>query len=90
MEDQTKTFGLNVYVHEGFDCDDVHLESRNLVKDYGPLVGSTSMPNGPFASESIAMPSGLNEEAKIAWEVLKVQLILNQKAGVFHHKLSLP
>jgi len=27
MADQTKTFGLNVHMHEGFDCDDVHLES---------------------------------------------------------------
>jgi len=27
MVDQTKTFGLNVHTHEGFDCDDVHLES---------------------------------------------------------------
>jgi hypothetical protein len=28
MEDQTETFGLNVHMHEGFDCDDVHLELR--------------------------------------------------------------
>jgi hypothetical protein len=36
------------------------------------------------------MPSVLNEETKIAWEVLKVQLILNQKAWVLHHELLLP
>jgi hypothetical protein len=77
-------------MHEGFDCDDFHLESRNLVKNYGPIVGSISTPNGPFAFESIAMPSDLNEEAKIAWEVLKAQLILHQKARVLHHEISLP
>jgi len=30
-----------------------------------------------FAFESIAMSNDLDEETKIAWEVLKVQLILN-------------
>jgi hypothetical protein len=91
MEDQTKTFGLNVHMHDNFDCCDVHLELRNLVKDYGLIVGSISMPNGLFASKSISTPpSDLNEEAKIAWEVLKAQFILNQKAWVLHHKLSFP
>jgi len=61
MEDQTKTFGLNMYMHEGFDCDDVHLESRNLVKDYGSVAGSISTPNGSFAFESITMSNDLNE-----------------------------
>jgi hypothetical protein len=41
-------------MHEGFDCDGVHLESRNLVKDYGPIIGSISTPNGPFAYENNA------------------------------------
>jgi hypothetical protein len=27
MADQIETFGLNMHMHEGFDCDDVHLES---------------------------------------------------------------
>jgi hypothetical protein len=90
MEDQTKTFGLNVHMHEDFDCDDVHLESRNWVKDYEPVVGSISTPNAAYAFGSIATPNDLNEEAKFAWEVLKVQLILNQKACVLHHKLFLP
>jgi hypothetical protein len=76
-------------MHEGFDCDDVHLESRNSVKNYGLVVGSISTSNGPFAFESIEMPNDLNEEAKIAWEVLKAQLILNQNAWVLHHELFL-
>ncbi len=29
---QTEIFDLNVHMHEGFDCNDVHLESGNLVK----------------------------------------------------------
>jgi hypothetical protein len=66
-------------MHEGFDCDEVHLELKNLVEDYGPI-GLTLTPSGPFASKSIAMPSDLYEEAKIAWEVLKVQHILNKNA----------
>jgi hypothetical protein len=41
-----------------------------------------------MACKSIAMPSDLYEEAKIAWEVLKAQHILNKNAWVLHHKLS--
>jgi hypothetical protein len=76
MVDQIETFGSNV--HEGFDCDDVHLELENLIKDSKqPIVGSISTLNGPSAFESIATPNDLDEEAKIAWEVLKAQFILN-------------
>jgi hypothetical protein len=72
-----------------FDYDDAHLESENLTKDFGLVVGSISTPNGPFTSKSIATPSDFDEEAKIAWEVLKVQLILNKKAWVPHRRLFL-
>jgi len=48
------------------------LEPRNLVEDYGLVVGSILTPNGPFAFESIATPNNLDEETKFAWEVLKV------------------
>jgi hypothetical protein len=82
MIDQTKTFSVNVHMHEGFDCDGVHLESRNLIKDSRSIVCSISTPIEPFASKNITTPSDLNEEIKITWEVLKVQLILNQKAWV--------
>jgi hypothetical protein len=58
-------------MHEGFDCDDAHLESRNLVEDAWPLIGLILMPSGPFASKGIAMPSDLDEEVQIAWEVYK-------------------
>jgi hypothetical protein len=48
------------------------LVSRNLVEDFGPVVGSILTSNVPFAFESIATPNNLDEETKIAWEILKV------------------
>ncbi len=48
-------------MHEGFDWDEVHLELKNLVEDYGPI-GLTLTPSGPFASKSIVTPSKLDEE----------------------------
>jgi hypothetical protein len=33
MINYIKTFGLNVHMQEGFDDDDVHLESRNFTKE---------------------------------------------------------
>jgi hypothetical protein len=86
------TFGLNVHMHECFDCDDAHLESGNLAKDSSPIVGWISIPSGPSTFESIVMcsPSDLDEETKTTWEVLKAQLILNKKTWVPHHKFFLP
>jgi hypothetical protein len=75
-------------MHEGFNCHGVHLESGNLTKDSRSIVGSISTPIEPFASKYITTPSDLNEEIEITWEVLKVQLILNQKAWVPHCCLS--
>lgn len=77
MANQTETFDLNEHMHEGFDCDVAHLESRNLAKDSRPLVGSISTLSGPSTSKSITMSSDSDEETKIAWEVLKAQLIFN-------------
>jgi hypothetical protein len=37
------------------------------------------MPSGPSTSESIMIPKDLEEEIEIAWEVLKVQVVLNKK-----------
>jgi len=69
MVDQIKTSGLNVHMHDNFDCCDVHLELKNLTKGSGLIVGLILMPNGPSTFESITMPNDLDEEAKIAWEV---------------------
>jgi hypothetical protein len=52
-------------MHEGFDCDDVHLKSGNLVKDFGLVIGLILMPIGPFTSKNIATPSDLDEEIEI-------------------------
>jgi hypothetical protein len=90
MIDQFETSNLNVHMHEGFDCDGVRLEFGNLTKDFRSIVGSISTPIEPFASKTIVTPNDLNEEIEITWEVLKVQLNLNQKAWVPHHRLSLP
>jgi len=89
MVNQIETFGLNVHMLMGFDCDNVQLELKNLAKDFTQVVGLIST-SGPLAFESIATPSDLYEEIEIAWEVLKVQLIMNKKAWVPHHKLFLP
>jgi hypothetical protein len=77
MVNQIDTFDLNVHMHQGFDCDDVHLKLGNLIEDSGPIVHSILTPNEPSSFESIIMPSDLDEEVEIAWEVLKVQFILN-------------
>jgi hypothetical protein len=77
MANQTKTFDLNEHMHEGFDCDVAHLESRNLAKDLWPLVGLISTLSGPSTSKGIATSRDLDEETKITWEVLKAQLIFN-------------
>jgi hypothetical protein len=45
------------------------LELKNLTRGSRPIVGLILMPNGPSTFESITMPSDLDEEAKIAWEV---------------------
>jgi hypothetical protein len=80
MVDQPKTFDLNEHHHETFDYDDVHdLNGRILVKDSRPLIGSILMPNRPSSFESIVTPSDLDMETTLAWEVLKIQFILNKK-----------
>jgi hypothetical protein len=56
-------------MHEGFDCNDVHLESGNLVKYSRPIVGLILMLSEPSTFKSITTLSNLNEEAEIAWEV---------------------
>jgi hypothetical protein len=55
-----------VHTHEGFDCNDVHLELANLVENYRLVIGSISTPSGPFAYENITTPSDLDEEVEIA------------------------
>ncbi len=85
--DQIETFGLNVHMHDSFECDDVHVELGNLTKHSGLLISSILMPSQPFASKSIALPNDLDEKIKVAWEVLKAQLILNKKTWVLHYRL---
>jgi hypothetical protein len=74
-------------MHDSFECDDVHVELGNLTKHSGLLISSILMPSQPFASKSIALPNDLDEKIKVAWEVLKAQLILNKKTWVLHYRL---
>jgi hypothetical protein len=77
-------------MHDSFDCDDVHIELRNLIEDSRLVVGSILVPCQPSTSKSIAMPNDFDEEIKIAWEVFKTQLILNKKTWVLRYRLFFP
>jgi hypothetical protein len=62
-------------------------------ENIGPLVIiSVSTPNAPFSCgfESIATLTILDLEIKVAWELLKIQLTLQQKAWVPHNRFSPP
>jgi len=83
MADQIETFDLNEHMHDASDFGDAHIKFGNLLKDSRPQVGSISTPNGLSTSESIVTPIDLDVKAKITWEVLKTQFILNLKSGSF-------
>jgi hypothetical protein len=88
---EIKTLNLNEDIHQ-YDDNVVDLEMGNLVEVLGLVVSLISTPFGsraPNVLKNIEAPSNSDVEAKIAWEVLKAQLTLNQQAWV-HHKLSLP
>jgi hypothetical protein len=87
MVDYIETFDLNVHMHDGFDCDDVHVKLSNLLEDYKLVGSSILMPSQPSRSKCIVMPNDLDEEIEIAQEVLKAQLILNNKTWVLHYRL---
>jgi hypothetical protein len=74
-----KTYNLNEDIHQ-YDDNVVNLEMGNLVKVSRSTVGLISTPLGspiPNVSKCVEAPNNLDVEAKIAWEVLKVQLTLN-------------
>ncbi len=83
-----ETFNLNEDLHQ--HCDDIaNLEMENWTKVLGQMVDSISTINGltPNASKNMKTSSNFDAKTKFAWEVLKVQLALNQQAWVLHHKL---
>jgi hypothetical protein len=71
-------------MHDSFDCDDVHMELRNLLEDSRVVGSSILMPSRPCAFKSIVMPNDMHEEIEIAWEVLKAQFILKKNTWVLH------
>jgi hypothetical protein len=84
-----ETLNLNEDIHQ-YDDNVVDSEMRNLVEVSGLVVSSISTPLGsraPNALKSIEALSNSDVETKIAWEVLKAQLTLNQ-GWVPSHKLS--
>jgi hypothetical protein len=52
-------------MHDAFDCDDVHVEVRNLPENSKLVVNSILMPSQSCVSKSIAMPNDLDEKIKI-------------------------
>ncbi len=56
----------------------VHLEDTWLV------VGSISTPSAQFSFENIVIPSILDLEVKVAWDLFKTQLTLNWEAWISH------
>jgi hypothetical protein len=74
----------------GFDDDDANEMTLASNKVSGLMPSSISTPSASTLSKSIATPSTSNLEAKVAWELLNVQLSLNQKVGIPHSKTSLP
>jgi hypothetical protein len=56
------------------------------------VVASVSTPSAPFGSDSenIATLTILDLKAEVAWELLKIQLTLQQKAWVLHSRFFLP
>lgn len=83
-----ETFNLNEDLHQHYD-DIANFEMENLAKLLGQMVSAIWTINGltPNAFENIETLSSFDAKVKFAWEVLKVQLTMNQQAWVFHHKL---
>jgi hypothetical protein len=54
-----------------------------------PVACSISTPSSPTPFESITTPNTSNPKVEVAWELLKVQLNLNQKAWILHSMTSL-
>jgi hypothetical protein len=79
-------------IHQ-YDDNVANLEMGNLAKVLGLVVGSISTPLGsptPDVLESVEAQKNLDVEAKIAWEVLKTQLTLNQQVWIPYHMFFLP
>ncbi len=81
---------MGMDLNQNFDYkvrDDLVLGLRN---DLGPMVGSISTLTTRTPFESFATLSNLDLDViDVAWELLKVQLIHNQKFWILHHKFSL-
>jgi hypothetical protein len=92
---QIETFNLNENLMLDYDGnvhgpDDLELGSFEDIRSL--VIVSISTPYAPNSSdsESIATPNILDLELEAPWELLKIQLTLQQKAWVPHNRFSLP
>jgi hypothetical protein len=92
---QIETFNLNEnlmldYDGNVFGLDDLELGSFKNIKPLVVISISTSNVPFSFGFENIATLTILDLEVKVAWELLKIQLTLQQKAWVPRNRFSPP
>jgi hypothetical protein len=86
-----KVLNVNVdLMAVGFDDDGINEMALGSNEVSKLMVGSISTPSTPTPCKSIATPSTSNPKIETTWELLKVQLGLNQKAWILHSKTSSP
>jgi hypothetical protein len=81
---------MGMILNQNFDYEGGDDLALGLPNDLSLMVNSISTPTAPTPSKSFATPSNLDLDATNAtWELLKVQLIHNQKIWIFHHTFFL-
>jgi hypothetical protein len=82
---------MGMIFNQNFDYEGGDDLALGLPNDLSLMANSISTPTTPTPSKSFATPSNLDLDATNAtWELLKVQLIHNQKIWIFHHMFFLP
>ncbi len=82
---------MGMDLNQNFDYEGGDDLVLGLPNDSSLLTSSISMPTAPTPSESFTTPSNLDlDAANVTWELLKAQLIQNQKFWIPCHKFFLP
>ncbi len=82
---------MDMDLNQNFDYEGGDDLALGLPNDSSQVPGSISTLTTPAPFESFATPSNLDLDAIDAtWELLKVQLIQNQKFWIPHQRFSLP
>jgi hypothetical protein len=80
-------FHMNMDLNQNFDYEVGNDLILRLPDDLGPMIGSIPTPTASTPFKSFATLSNLDLDViDVAWELLKVQLIHNQKFWIPHHK----